>query len=361
MKALDPSYQILYSELIQRSLDAAFESDFSLDGRFVRVTAQNRAYWYFDTSGEGGKKLRRYVGPADDAEINSRVENFKTIKADYRARRKLVSTLVREAYLPAPPLKVGAVVQAMADAGFFRLRGVLVGTVAFQCYSAGLGIRLPGAMLQTGDADFAQFHSISVAVEDSMPDMVGVLQQVDATFRPVPRLNPKELPSQLASRDGYKVEFLTPNTGTDDYAGKATPMPALGNIAAEPLRFLDFLIYEPVRAVLLHGAGIPVLVPAPERYAIHKLIIATRRLEDQNGRDKSRKDLRQAVTLMQAMIAGHQVMPLADAFIEAWKRGAAWRTAISQSLLAVPEASEIKTKLAEGVRHLGHRPGEFDL
>lgn len=360
MKLLDPAYQVLYSELNQRSLDAAFGSDFSLDGRFVRVTTKGRTYWYFDRS-EGGKKVRRYVGPADDHEINGRVENFKNIKADYRARRKLVSTLVREAYLPAPPPKVGAVVQAIADAGFFRLRGVLVGTVAFQCYAAGLGVRFPGAVLQTGDADFAQFHSISVAVGDSTPDILGVLQEVDPTFRAIPRLGPAEAPSQFASRDGYKVEFLTPNTGTDEYNGKAAAMPALGNAAAEPLRFLDFLIYEPVRAVLLHGAGIPILVPAPERYAIHKLIIATRRLRDGNGRDKSQKDLRQAEMLMQAMLAIGQLLPLADAFIEAWHRGQSWRNAIAQSLGSLSTGADIKTKLAEGVQVLGHKPEEFSL
>jgi hypothetical protein len=253
------------------------------------------------------------------------------------------------------------VVQAIADAGFFRLRGVLVGTVAFQCYSAALGMRLPQAILQTGDADFAQFHSISVAVSDSMPDILNVLREVDATFRAIPRLDPNQPSSQFASRDGYKVEFLTPNTGSEEYVGKAAAMPALGNAAAEPLRFLDFLIYEPVRSVLLHGAGIPVLVPAPERYAIHKLIVAARRLHDQNGRDKSRKDLSQADTLMQAMIATNQVMPLADAFIEAWHRGQSWRSAIAQSLASLSDVAGIRGKLAEGIRVLGHKPEEFDL
>ncbi len=38
-------------------------------------------------------------------------------------------------------------------------------------------------------------------------------------------------------------------------------MPSLGGAVAEPLRFLDFLIHEPVRAVLLYKGGIPVLVP----------------------------------------------------------------------------------------------------
>nr|WP_312002374.1 GSU2403 family nucleotidyltransferase fold protein [Bradyrhizobium hereditatis] len=62
---------------------------------------------------------------------------------------------------------------------------MLVGTVAYQCYSAVLGTRLDAVAMQTGDADFAQFHEISVAVGDSMPPILEVLRRVDPTFREV--------------------------------------------------------------------------------------------------------------------------------------------------------------------------------
>ena len=150
MKRLDHTYQVLYSELAQRTLDAAFSSDFSIEGRFVTQESGNRRYWYFDTAKEDGSgKHRRYVGPADDPDITRRVESFKDLKADHRSRRKLVSTLVREAYLPRPEPMAGAIVQALAEGGFFRLRGVLVGTVAYQAYSALLGVRLPETVLTT--------------------------------------------------------------------------------------------------------------------------------------------------------------------------------------------------------------------
>jgi hypothetical protein len=361
MKSIDTSYQVLYSELAQRSLDAAFSTDFSIEGRFIRQEASGRFYWYFDTAEEGGKKKRRYVGPVDDEAITRRVEQFKDLKSDYRARRKLVSTLIREAYLPAPPQKVGDVVEALANAGFFRLRGVLVGTVAFQCYSASLGIRLPNTALQTGDADFAQFHSISMTVGDTTPDMLQVLQSIDATFRPLPHLS-SPIATKFVARDGYKVEFLTPNTGSDDHQGKAT-MLALGSAGAEPLRFLDFLIYEPVRAVLLHNAGVPVLVPAPERYAVHKLSVASRREADRDATAKRRKDRQQAQILMEAMAATNQAVALADAYIEAWNRGAAWRDALSRSFAAMnPQTvASIFQALARGVKTLGQDPAMFDL
>jgi hypothetical protein len=362
MNVLDPAYQVLYAELLQRSLDAAFSTDFSVEGRFIRQSAGERNYWYFDTT-EDGKKKRRYVGPVDDDEINRRVEQFKDIKADYRARRKLVSTLVREARLPAPLPMVGQLVLALAESGFFRLRGVLVGTVAYQCYAASLGIRLPNAVLQTGDADFAQFHSISVAVGDSTPKMLDVLQGVDPTFRPLPHQNDKSAATQFAARSGYKVEFLTPNVGSDDLNGRPIAMPALGKAAAEPLRFLDYLIYEPVRAVLLHGSGIPVLVPAPERFAIHKLIVASRRHKDDSGVVKSRKDRHQAQILMQALLDTNQSMSLADAYVEAWLRGKAWREAIGDSMkmLDGEVLRSIQTALARSVRELSHDPASMGL
>lgn len=360
MQQISHAYQTLYSELAQRSLDASFSTEFAIGGRFVTAEVKGRRYWYFDLPNGEGKK-RTYVGPVDDPEISNRVENFKDLKADVRERRKLVSTLVREAYLPRPERKTGDIVQALGEAGFFRLRGVLVGTVAYQCYSAILGVRLPETSMVTADADFAQFHSISVAVKDQMPPVLEALKKVDSTFRAIPHPVDGRLTTQYATRSGYRVEFLTPNTGSADYEGRPTPMPALGGTSAQPLRFLDYLIYQPLRAVLLHGAGVPVNVPAPERYAVHKLIVASRRRTDNSGTAKSRKDRMQSQAIMEAMIEQRQSEDLADAFIEACDRGPAWRETIRKSLFQLEDSETIRSALAEGVRTLGRDPKEFDL
>ena len=39
----------------------------------------------------------------------------------------------------------------------------------------------------TGDVDFAQFHAVSMLVEDTLPPMLATLQSVDKTFRERPR------------------------------------------------------------------------------------------------------------------------------------------------------------------------------
>ena len=361
---LDIAYQTLYSELVQRSLDESFTSEFSADGRFVAVEVKGKKYWYFDTpNSEGAGQKRRYVGPQGDPEITKRVEAFKDLKADVKGRRRLVSTLVREAYLPRPLPIAGQVVEELGKAGFFRLRGVLVGTVAYQCYSAMLGRRLDAVAMQTGDADFAQFREISVAVGDSLPPILEVLQRIDPTFREVPSRVDGRVSTQFVSRAKFKVEFLTPGRGTDDQDGKPVPMPALGGAAAFPLRFLDYLIHQPVRAVLLHGAGVPVLIPAPERYAIHKLIVGSRRKDAGDATAKSTKDRLQAKSIIEAMIDGRQQADLASTFMEAWDRGDHWRAAIRTSLATYDGKfrTSLSTELAKGVTELGSDPANYDL
>ena len=359
---LDIFYQTLYSELVQRSLDDSFTSEFSADGRFIAVEVKNRKYWYFDTpKPEGGAQSRRYVGPVDDPEITTRVEAFKDLKADLKGRRRLIAILTREAYLPRPLRISGQVVEEMGSAGFFRLRGVLIGTVAYQCYPGVLGRRLDAIAMQTGDADFAQFHEISVAVGDTLPPILDILHRVDPTFREIPSQMDGRVSTQFVSRDGFKVEFLTPNRGSDEIAGKTVQMPALGGAAAIPLRFLDFLIREPVRAVLLHGAGVPILIPSPERYAVHKLIVGSRRKEDRDTSTKAAKDRLQAKAIIEAMIANRQHGELASAYMEAWDRGAHWVAAIRTSIATYDNEfrSFLRTELGKAITDFGSDPADY--
>ncbi|WFU51600.1 nucleotidyltransferase family protein [Sinorhizobium terangae] len=345
MKQIDLIYRTMTAELGQRLLDASFSADFPVEGRFVRVNNKGRKYWYFDQPGEdeGYRQKRRYVGPADDPEINKRVEDFRAIKDDAKGRRKLVTTLVREAGLPAPEPFSGDVVEALAHAGIFRLRACLVGTVAFSTYAGHLGVRLPAASMMTSDADFAQDYAISAEIGDSLPPILEILQGVDPTFRPIPHRSGSPRSTAFKNRAGYKVEFLTGNRGSDDYLDKPADMPALGGASADPLRFMDFLIYEPVRAVLLHKSGISVIVPAPERYAVHKLIVASRRVVDTIGAAKREKDLRQAILLFDALNASNRLDDLSDALKEAWERGEAWRHAIQAGMGYMPRKEKAAT------------------
>lgn len=363
MKTIDLMYRTMLAELGQRALDARFKSDFPLSGRFVPVTVKEREYWYFDQPTEGGNK-RTYVGPKSDEDITRRVEAFRDIKDDFKARRKLVSTLTRDAGMVAPERLAGDIVEVLAAAGLFRLRAVLIGTVAFQCYAGVLGVRLPAASMQTGDADFAQDYGISASVEDSLPPILDLLQSVDSSFRGIPHQSDNGRVTAFENATRYRVEFLTGNRGSDDYVGRPSDMPALGGASADNLRFLDFLIRDPIRTILLHKSGISVLVPSPERFAIHKLIVATRRRKsDLSGHSKQDKDVLQASLLIEAMIKTRRQGDLAEAYCEAWQRGQAWQAAIGSGmrLMSADQIRAFSSALTDGIHENGDNPAEYGL
>lgn len=318
--------QTTYAELLERCAHAAFKDAFAEDGAFIPKTVKGRKYWYFQT-GTGETRTQRYVGP-ETPELLTQISHHKETRDDERERRTLVSTLVRALGVSRPLPEVADVIAALARAGIFRLRGVLVGTVAYQTYPAMLGVRLPAGALQTGDIDIAQFRNVSVAIGDSTPPALDILKQVDSTFRAVPHVVDGRRVTSYVAKGGLRVDFLTPNEGSD--TGKPQSLPAL-QTDAQPLRFLDFLIHDPEPAVISHGPGIYVQVPAPARYAVHKLIVSRRRSA---GLAKSDKDLQQADALF-VVLGQKRPDELRTAWAEAYGRGPTWRQLLNQGLAVV--------------------------
>jgi hypothetical protein len=340
MDQLAIAHQTIFADLLQKCLDAAFDEEFPENGSFTTQTHNGKSYYYYlgyeGTSGgqTEARKYTKYVGPADDPEIKKRVASFKHSKSGYKERRSLVASL-RVAGIPVPPAMVGDVVEAMWKAGIFRLRGVLVGTLAYQTYAGLLGVKLPSAPIMTGDVDFAQFHSVSMLLEDTMPPMLETLKSVDDSFRERPHQADSRATTAFINAKGFTVEFLTPNRGSDDNTGHPAKMPALGGASAEPLRYLDFLIRNPVRSLLLYKGGVAVAVPAPERFAVHKLIVADRRLKDPASLAKARKDALQAGSLFEALTLNSMDSDLGLAWMEAWDRGPQWRNHLLSGLKRV--------------------------
>lgn len=99
-------------------------------------------------------------------------------------------------------------------------------------------------------------------------------------FVPLPGLDPGRTWRWAQGGSGQLVEFLTPAFGEETIRD----LPALG-VNTQSLNYLNYLIAEPIHAAAIYRSGVLVQVPRPERYAIHKLIIADRR-RDSTGRLK---------------------------------------------------------------------------
>ena len=276
MQRLPLSVQNAYSDLLDRLQDDAV---LEIGGKPVQRTIRGRRYWY-GRNYVGNEERERYLGP-DTPELRARIERLQAEMSGLRAReqrRRPLVQMLRVRGVPPIDATTGKVVQALARAGVFRLRGVLVGTQAFRLYPLILGVAIPEAHHATEDIDLAQFHEISVALDDKAdPKVREALAQV-GELTPRASLYPAQ-PTGYRVADAL-VEILTPNRGPD--RDEPIELPALG-VYARPLRFLDFLLAEAIPAAVPYRYGVLVNVPPPARYAVHKLIIATRRAQDGSG------------------------------------------------------------------------------
>ncbi len=98
-------------------------------------------------------------------------------------------------------------------------------------------------------------------------------------------------------------------------------------------KFLEFVLADPVPAVALYRAGVPVAAPAPERYALHKLLVA--QLRSGRFREKRRKDLDQAGWLL-GVLAERRPIELWRAWDTLRRRGRSWRRLADAALREQP-------------------------
>lgn len=299
-----------------------------------------KRYWY-DQYRVGDDVIDRYIGEDTD-ELRKRLDRYGEIRARAQTARKERSRLMRilraEGYLTAD-VGTGQILSAMARAGVFRLGGTLVGTQAFRCYEGILGVRIGfDASAQTNDIDVASFEKLSLVLGDTVdPSLPNVFE--DLKFDPVSSRDKAKVWRWKQTKHQTLVEFLTPSFNAEE---ELRPLPALG-VSAQSLHFLNYLIAEPLDAPVLYRDGVLLRIPRPERYAIHKLIVAVRRLDGVNSQ-KSQKDRLQAAFLIH-VLAQERPDDLAEAYHLALSKGPAWRGALENSLARLAETRETLSRL----------------
>ncbi len=336
LERLPVSVQTLYADLADKAWTGNFREVMESGGTPYKRTHKDRDYWYWQPPTRGGiRPSARYLGP-DSPDVRRRIQDRTELAAARKDRLEIVRAL-RATRLPVPDGLSGNVPAALSEAGAFRLRAVVVGSVAFQCYAPMLGVRMPGELGRTGDVDIGQFRAISLAVDDEIDaDLLAVLQRADHRFEAVPSPVDTRRVLSYAIRAGtqemFSVDVLSPLRGPDRPG--ATSLKALRG-HARPLWYLDFLIFREVEAVALHGPGVPVKVPAPERFALHKLIVSRMRIDSAASQAKARKDIAQAEILLRAL-AEDRPYELDAAWRELLGRGPAWRNTMKRALQALP-------------------------
>jgi hypothetical protein len=237
--------------------------------------------------------------------------------------------LTRQAIAAGCPSIVSAhakVIERLADAGFFRAGGILVGTHVYMAYQNYLGVRWQSAA-QTLDLDFAHAgRNVSVAIpSDVTMDMGSEIEALQMGFVPV-----KSLTTYVKSDEkDLQIDFVTCM-----HRGGDTPVLIKTlNAVMQPLKFMEFSMDAPIQLTLLAQRGpITVNAPPPEKYALHKLLVYGER--PQNMRVKASKDLDQAASLIE-YLAENDADILAETWEKLLERGPGWRRRAQEGLQAL--------------------------
>lgn len=331
-QSLSPIAHAAYQDLL-RSLKDDTVSE--IRGTPTRVERGGKAYWY-DTYRIGSDVRKAYIGE-NTPELRLRLDRSAGITArreeSQRHRSRLIRILRAEGFTGVD-VATGSLLNAMQKAGVFRLGGTIVGTQAFRLYEGELGVRYAfDQAAQTNDIDIASFERLSLALDDVVSEPLTKVM-ADFEFDAVPSLNRDKTWRWKQSRSELLLEFLTPSF---DAAEDLRPLAAL-EVHARSLHYLNYLIADPIKVAITYRSGVLVQVPRPERFAIHKLIIADRRMEGPESL-KSAKDRAQAAYLVD-ILAELRPDDLAEAFEDAFSRGPRWQRRLQATLKRMPEARE---------------------
>lgn len=330
MERLPLPVQTLFIEFTQTVASrSALENKWSDTGIYVRKRVKGHQYWYLQHHVKG-QSAQAYVGPCDEIN-NSRIEAKKSErKLDLANAKKLktseikMAAMLKRAGIPSLNADTANLLSVVARS-FMSQGALLVGSHAFAAYCGMLGTLFDHALLKTLDVDIAIDRTVTFSGPSI--NVLEQLQQADSGFREIPSLSRRYPAHSFIAPTGLRVDFIAPLLGPSK---GMIPIKGAPGVSAEPLRFLDFLMKDPVDGVLIGPkGGIIVRIPDPVRFAIHKLIISSYRPVTESA--KRQKDLAQAAQLIgvcqKERMADYQIV-----MKEAIRRGPKWKKAIELAL-----------------------------
>ena len=318
-QTLSASAQTAYAQLLDATQGAELSRTVaSLPGTFARKQVKGRTYWYYQYLEVSGKKRQVYIGPE-----NERVRGLLDAHAAGGAS-DAIDALARSAVALGNAAMLARhfrIVARLADHGFFRAGGVLIGTHAFLAFGNMLGVRWSDGQ-RTQDVDFAHAgKQLAIALPtDVQLDTHAAIESLQMGLLPIEHTDGKTGAKYLDPRDPeFRIDFLTPlhRGGTQPYRH-----PQLG-IKLQPLKFMEYLLQDIQQAAALSASSaVLVNAPNPARFALHKLIVAGERPLAKAA--KSNKDLMQAAALL-SVLREHAGNSVGEAWDDLIARGPGWR------------------------------------
>jgi hypothetical protein len=299
IRTLPDGVALQYTELMQQCIKPAPDG---ANLSFKSKTIGKKRYWYLYIS-LGNRRTEHYLGEESTALLDT-IDDEKALWAstedDRSVRARLVAMLLAGG-ATGIPTREGKVLALLERSGVFLAGGVVVGTLAFRAYANMLGVIWHNE-LQTRDIDVATDNQFPIAIPQKRKpiQLADILLNSRMGFLEVPAFDRKSPSTKFKIRgEELSVELLTPMRGRE--TSRPVEITWLGAFA-EPLRFIDYLMDDIQAAVLLYKHGILINVPAPGRFAFHKLVVSQRRRIGDH--EKIKRDLAQAEQLFSVLVDG---------------------------------------------------------
>ena len=344
--------QTLLAELLEHMRTTEFVKSFSdLKGTFTARERGDGVYWYFRTTGGIGSNVKDfYIGPDDD-KTRAIMKSYQAGRPDAEARAdriRRLSAMLRGGDLIVTDTDSTRIIRGFAEAGVFRLGGILVGTHAFAAIGTSLGVRWPSG-LKTTDIDFSAYAKrIDLGIPQTTQTMASIPRVIEALemgFVPSMHLSLKHREFQATSYHipgaDWRIDLVTATMGAN--LDNPIEIPRLGAYA-QPLPFMDYLLERTMDAVIVGNTAVLVRVPEPARFAVHKLLVASNR--GPQSALKADKDRLQSALLMSHLERewpGNLTLAAEDAMA----RGSSWAKRIRQEAERLPiPCAELKATIA---------------
>ena len=311
--------QTAYAELFEQTRSFELTNALAgLVGSFHQLKRQSQVYWYFGYRDLNQKNRMVYVGP-DDERVRALVSRFESTRQTQVLVPVAQAAMVLGNTALAP--KHFRIIKRLAEHGFFRAGGLLVGTHAFLALGNLLGVKWRDAAA-TLDVDFAHAgRNVSLTLPANLKiDVHNALESLEMGLLPMAQFSGQTGAHYRNPQDPeLRLDFLTSATRNN----QAVVLEEL-NLSLQPLKFMEFLLEGSTQACVFASRGACVVnLPSPERYAVHKLIVAGER--GTNERAKSHKDLLQAACLIAFLLQHEQAEFFNATWRAALQRGKGWQ------------------------------------
>lgn len=332
VRPLSLAQHTLYADLLDQGGGDLFDPDLPENGSLLvrgnrAGTQAEHAYYqgYRAAVGDAGhgQRYARYLGRADDPEVAARIARFRRVKAA-RAERTITVRALIGTGMQRPDRTTGRIIEALARAGLFPDHAVLIGRAACQTYDGVLGVRSNKPRTTTD----MKLSALEIAIRDSRQsaDILAALRTVDPSFA-------AETETSVSYRSAH---------------GDRVTVDGLDHSVGETFDRISFLMTDPVSALVLYGPGIPVTVPAPERFAAHALIVAGSYLEGTTNEEQAQYGFERAADLIDALLSADRTRTLSVAFANACRDHPHCEGSLREGIIRLPDT--IRTSLSAIVR-----------